>query len=254
MLVAERCEKILRLVRTGGSVRVSELSTICNVTEETIRGDLARLEKEGKLKRSHGGAVAINDPMLEEPYSEREVKHVAEKIQIARKAIEFVENRDFIILDASTTARYMASELPNMRLTVLTNSLRVVLELSSKRRIKVISTGGTLRSRTMAFVGPLAEKALDQYHVNKAFLSCQGIHLDRGVSETNELQARIKQKMTEISDQVFMLVDSSKFGLQSFAHVAPMNNIDYLITDECAETFNLDTPANDRLKIMRVSL
>lgn len=254
MLVAERCEKILRLVRTGGSVRVSELSTICNVTEETIRRDLARLEKEGKLKRSHGGAVAINDPMLEEPYSEREVKHVAEKIQIARKAIEFVENRDFIILDASTTARYMASELPNMRLTVLTNSLRVVLELSSKRRIKVISTGGTLRSRTMAFVGPLAEKALDQYHVNKAFLSCQGIHLDRGVSETNELQARIKQKMTEISDQVFMLVDSSKFGLQSFAHVAPMNNIDYLITDECAETFNLDTPANDRLKIMRVSL
>lgn len=254
MLVAERCEKILRLVRTGGSVRVSELSTICNVTEETIRRDLARLEKEGKLKRSHGGAVAINDPMLEEPYSEREVKHVAEKIQIARKAIEFVENRDFIILDASTTARYMASELPNMRLTVLTNSLRVVLELSSKRRIKVISTGGTLRSRTMAFVGPLAEKALDQYHVNKAFLSCQGIHLDRGVSETNELQARIKQKMTEISDQVFMLVDSSKFGLQSFAHVAPMNNIDYLITDERAETFNLDTPAHDSLKIMRVSL
>lgn len=158
MLVAERYEKIVELVNERGSIRVSELSRLCGVTEETIRRDLDKLEKEGRLKRSHGGAVSIKDPQPETPYSEREITNVEEKRMIAREAVKHIRPKDRIILDASTTAWYMASIIPDIPLTVLTNSIKVSLELSAKQQIEVISTGGILTAKSLSYVGPLAER------------------------------------------------------------------------------------------------
>ena len=125
----------------------------------------------------------------------------------------------------------MASMLPDIPLTVLTNSIKVAAELSSREKIEVISTGGILAKRSLSFVGPLAERSLDAYHVDKLFFSCKGVHLERGVSESNELQARIKQKMAGMADQVILLADSSKFGIQAFTHVADLDQVDAIITD-----------------------
>lgn len=233
MLVAERYEKIVGLVNERGSIRVTELSELCQVTEETIRRDLDRLEQAGRLRRSHGGAVSVKDqPQQPEiPYAEREITHAEEKRRIAQEAVSQIKPKDRILLDASTTAWYMASYLPDFPLTVLTNSIKVATELSSKEKIEVISTGGLLAQRSLSFVGPLAERSLDMYHVDKVFFSCKGVHLDRGISESNELQARIKQKMIGMADSVILLADASKFGIQAFTHVAELGEIDTIITD-----------------------
>jgi DeoR family L-fucose operon activator len=232
MLVAERYEKIVGLVNDRGGIRVSELSELCQVTEETIRRDLDRLEQAGRLRRSHGGAVSVKDNQQPEiPYSEREITHAEEKKRIAQEAIKRIALKDRILLDASSTAWYMAADLPDQPLTVLTNAIKVATELSSKEKIEVISTGGILAQRSLSFVGPLAERSLDAYYVNKVFLSCKGVHLDRGISESNELQARIKEKMIGMADEVILLADSSKFGVQAFTHVADLSEVDVIITD-----------------------
>lgn len=232
MLAAERYEKIVSVVNQRGAIRVSELSELFQVTEETIRRDLDRLEQAGRLSRSHGGAVSIKDDQQPEiPYFEREITYAEEKKRIAQAAIKRIGLNDRILLDASSTAWYMAAEVPDLPLTVLTNSIKVATELSSKEKIDVISTGGLLAQRSLSFVGPLAERSLDAYHVDKVFLSCKGVHLERGISESNELQARIKERMIGMADEVILLVDSSKFGVRAFTHVADLSEVDVIITD-----------------------
>ncbi|MEK8126516.1 DeoR/GlpR family DNA-binding transcription regulator [Paenibacillus filicis] len=233
MLVAERYELIVQLVNERGSIRVSELSELCGVTEETIRRDLDRLESAGRLRRSHGGAVSVKETQAqaEIPYFEREILNAEEKRRIAQEAIRWIQPYDRVLLDASTTAWYMASYLPDIPLTVLTNSVKVVSELSGKEKIEVISTGGRLAKRSLSFVGPLAERSMDAYHVDKLFLSCKGIHLERGISESNEQQALVKQRMIGIAEQVFLLADASKFGVRAFTHVAELDVASAIITD-----------------------
>lgn len=231
MLVAERLQKIVQLVNERGSIRVSELSELCEVTEETIRRDLDKLESEGKLLRSHGGAVSVKESQPETPFRERETMNAEQKRRIAEEAIKHIEPKDRIILDASSTAWYMAQILPDIPLTVVTNSIKVALELSSKEKIQVISTGGLLTPGSLSYIGPLAERSLDLYHVEKAFISGKGLHLQKGVSESNEWQALIKQKMISIADEVYLLADYSKFGQQSFAHVSGWDQIQHIVTD-----------------------
>lgn len=251
MLVAERYEKIVQLVNDRGSIRVSELSELCGVTEETIRRDLDRLEQAGKLRRSHGGAVNVKDQQPETPFTEREIAHAEEKRQIAQEAIRLIKPKDRIVLDASTTAWYMASHLPDIPLTVLTNSIKVALELSTKEKIEVISTGGLLASRSLSYVGPLAERSLDAYYVDKLFLSCKGVHLERGISESSELQARIKLKMIGIAEQVVLLADSSKFGVQAFTQVAELSEVHSIITDK---RIGADTVAELKARSMDLTI
>ncbi len=249
VLVAERYEQILRMVDEKGSIRVSELSRQFGVTEETIRRDLDQLEKANKLRRSHGGAVSLKQEKTESPYFEREIKNIHSKRKLAKEAVNYVEENDNIILDASSTAWYMAKELPDIPLTILTNSIKVAAELSDKGNIQVVSTGGLLSSRSLSFVGPLAERSLDEYHVDKAFLSCQGIHLKRGLSDSNELQAHLKQKIIEVADSVYLLVDHSKFGVQSFARIAGWKEIDKVLTDAQAKAEDIQ-----QLKEMQVNV
>jgi DeoR/GlpR family transcriptional regulator of sugar metabolism len=231
MLVAERHEKIIDLVNEKGSIRVSELSKVFNVTEETIRRDLEKLESEGKLQRSHGGAVSIKENEIEAPYFEREVRNVKEKLAVAEEAVKYVSVNDRIILDASTTAWYMAKRLPDLPVTVLTNSMKVAMELANREKVSVIMVGGTMLPRSLSFVGPQTNNALEYYHVNKAFISCQGIHSKRGISDSNEMQALVKQKMIDIADEIYLLADHTKFGKQAFSRFGMINAIHTIITD-----------------------
>ncbi|MEK4661363.1 DeoR/GlpR family DNA-binding transcription regulator [Priestia sp. FSL H7-0729] len=255
MLVAERYEKIVEWVDTQGSMRVTELSERCGVTEETIRRDLDKLEQAGRLRRSHGGAVSVKykeELQSEIPYPERAVAHAEEKRRIATEAVKMVESGDRIALDASTTAWYMAAGLPNIPLTVLTNSIKVAAELSNKEQIRVIATGGQLASKSLSFVGPLAERSLDAYHVDKVFLSCKGVHLTKGISESNELQALVKQKMIHIADEVILLADSSKFNIQAFTRVAEMSSVGKVITDQGVDEEHVSALIEQNITCIRV--
>lgn len=251
MLVAERHEKITALVNEKGSIRVSELSQIFKVTEETIRRDLEKLENDGKLQRSHGGAVSIKDHDVEAPYFEREVRNVKEKMAVAEEAVKYVAANDRIILDASTTAWYMAKRLPDIPLTVLTNSMKVAMELVNREKVSVIAVGGSLLQKSLSFVGPQTNNALESYHVNKAFISCQGIHIERGISDSNEMQALVKKKMIEISDEIYLLADYTKFGVQAFSRVATMDAIDFVITDSKTTQEQIEEFRDLPIKVIR---
>ncbi|WP_088105221.1 DeoR/GlpR family DNA-binding transcription regulator [Halalkalibacter urbisdiaboli] len=232
MLIEERYKKIVDLVNEHGSMRVTQLSQICNVTEETIRRDLAKLEAEEKLVRSHGGAVSIQERQVEIPFDRREITNVEQKKKIAAEAVKLIYPNERIYLDASTTAWYTASIIPNIPLTVLTNSIKVALELSEKDRIDVIVIGGSLSQSTLSFIGPLAERSLENYFVDKAIISCKGIDLTRGLSDSNEMQARLKQKVMSLADKIILMADYSKFGVNAFTKVGAITSIHSIITDE----------------------
>ncbi|WEG10933.1 DeoR/GlpR family DNA-binding transcription regulator [Pullulanibacillus sp. KACC 23026] len=232
MLVADRQRKIVELVNEKISVRVTELSQLFNVTEETIRRDLEKLEKLRALRRSHGGAVRLENDSLEISYREREITNQKQKRAIAQAAIQFIEPGDKIILDASTTSWYMAQEIPNQPLTVITNSINVALALSKKDNIQVISVGGMLSPKSLSFVGPLASRSLRAYHVSKAFISCQGIDFETGISDSNEWQALLRKEILAVSDKTILLVDSSKFQTRTFVQITnSLTDIDMIITD-----------------------
>ena len=232
MLVAERQRKIVDIVNEKLSIRVSELSKLFSVTEETIRRDLEKLERENLLRRSHGGAVSIQKEQTEISYLEREITNSEEKRAIALEAVSLIQPGEQIILDASTTAWYMAKELPDFPLTVITNSIKVAVELSKKEKVRVISTGGMLSPKSLSYVGPLAENSLTTYHVNKAFISCKGVHLQGGLTDTNEWQALLKRQMMNIAEQTILMADSSKFDTQTFVTIASLSEVALIITDE----------------------
>src|SRR5699024_5705405 len=157
-----------------------------------------KLEKDDKLSRIHGGALANKEMERREiPHFEREITNIDGEKEIALLAAKQINEHDTVILDASSTALSLAKILENLTMSVLTNSINVSLELSVKQDITVISSGGTLLSKSLSFAGPLAETSLDNYHVNKAFISCHSFHADYGISDSNELQARVKKKMIE---------------------------------------------------------
>jgi len=232
MLVVERQREIVGLVERERSVRVNLLARRFQVTEETIRRDLEKLEREGKLVRSHGGAVFFGHGGRETPIAERAVHSVQEKTAIARDAVQRIEEGDTILVDASTTAMQMVRLLPDIELTVLTNSLQVCQELAGRTRMRVICTGGELSVLSLSFVGPRAEQMLADYHVNRLFFSCTGVDLSYGLSDINEDQAVLKQRMMAAADHTYLLADRSKFGIRALKRFGALEEVKTMITND----------------------
>jgi len=240
MLIAERQRSIITMVTEGGSARVTDLAKHFGVTEETIRRDLEKLESEGKLLRSHGGAVAPVVASGERHYTERQVANTREKSAIARLAVQLIEEGDTVVLDASSTVLHLARLLPDIDVTVLTNSIQVALALADRPRVRVVGTGGTLSSASLSFAGPQAEESLEKYYVNKAFLSCTGVDLEFGLSDINERQALLKVKMMDIAARTYLLADHSKFGAKSLRRFSRIEDVDEIITDSSVDADTLE--------------
>jgi DeoR/GlpR family transcriptional regulator of sugar metabolism len=218
-----------------GNARVADLSQRCQVTEETNRRDLEKLESSGQLKKTYGGAVLINGDSPEPPLQMRSTEKTEEKKAIAQVAAQFIESEDVIILDASTTALQIAKNLPPVEeLVVVTNAVEVALELANKAGVRVLCTGGILRGKSLSFVGPLAEQALHRYNINKAFISCQGVTAENGATDSNELEVKVKSEMIKVARESFLLVDNSKFGAAAFATIAPIKDFSRVVTDHKA--------------------
>jgi DeoR/GlpR family transcriptional regulator of sugar metabolism len=240
MLAMTRRTKIMEIMLEHGSARVAELSQRFQVTDETIRRDLESLENSGQLKKTYGGAVLLNADSPERSFQTRSAEKTEEKKAIARIALQLIEPQDVIILDASTTALQIAKNLPQMELVVVTNAIEVALELANRAGVRVLCTGGILRARSLSFVGPLAEQALHQYNINKAFISCQGVTLKAGATDFNELEARVKSEMIKAAREPFLLVDNSKFGVTAFATIARIEDFRRIITDRRLSPEELD--------------
>ena len=231
MLAIERQRAILSKLAREGSVRVAGLAEQFEVTEETIRRDLGKLERQGKIVRSHGGALLAEPEESLRPFAWREGAYGREKAAIGEVAVSRIGVGDRIFLDASTTCWHMAKRLEDRPLTVVTNSLQIPVALSGHSQVDVHVLGGRLGKKSLSFIGPTAEAQIQQYHVDKLFLSCKGADLHRGISDVTETQAHLRRIMLECADRKYLLVDHSKFGIQSLAYICDMSAFDEVITD-----------------------
>ena len=196
---------------------ILELSKEFGVTEETIRKDLQELSEEGKLLRTFGGA-AIREYGTERPLDQRIIQNLSEKQKIARAAVELLGEGNMIVMDAGSTTSVLAKSLPHdKRIIVLTNSLEITNILATQPGISVICTGGRLREKSMSLQGVLAESSIESFNAELAFISCAAVDVKLGVMDSNEGEARIKQKMIGMAREVYLLADSMKIG--GIAHI-----------------------------------
>ena len=232
MLAIERKNEILEILQKEQRVLVSELAKRYDVTEETIRRDLEKLESEGYVKRTYGGAVLNQNTNVDMPLRIRENANRNEKQITAKMVAQLVEDGDRIMLDASSTSLMIAKELKNKKkLTVITNAVEVLIELAGQDGIQVISTGGNLNETSLSLVGNAAQKVLNGYHVDKAVFSCKGIDMANGLTDSNELDSDIKNVMYACADTAILAVDSSKFNHVSFVKTMQPKKGDILVTD-----------------------
>ncbi|NIK25512.1 DeoR/GlpR family DNA-binding transcription regulator [Paenibacillus lupini] len=229
MNVIRRHELIMALLASR-EVTVQELSERLNVTGKTIREDLAKLEEKGLLLRIHGGAVLAQSDQLgilsqQEPL----VRHAPEKTEIAELALQYIELGDIIALDGGSTTLEIAKKLPNQSLTVITNDVHIIAELSRKDAIQLVVPGG-YRVRNM-LAGAEAEAYIRKLNIKKAFLSATGVHPEFGFTiYTGDLTA-FKRALLETSQSSYVVVDHHKFGQGALFTFADFQDITTIITD-----------------------
>ncbi|OMF36003.1 DeoR family transcriptional regulator [Paenibacillus sp. FSL H8-0548] len=231
MLAAERHRKIIEKLEQLGAVKVSELSEQFGVTEKTVREDLERLEEKGLLKRTHGGAVVEQGSEnslypLQFPNS----KHGQEKSAIAALALSCIEPNDIIALDAGSTTLEMAKKLPNMPVTVLTNDLLIIRELTMKDQVRLVIPGGYRHNNLL--IGAESQEWINRLNVHKLFLSTTGIHLEYGLTIFTEELAKLKKLYMDNAKVVYCLADHHKFDKGALITFAELSEIDYIITDD----------------------
>lgn len=231
MLAVKRQEKIMQILHRDGIVKVGETSISFGVSEETIRRDLQKLEKDGVLFRTYGGAYITKNVNPDIPVSIRESFYFEGKEDIGVICSDMIEEGDTIFLDSSTTALHIAEKIKyKKRLTVVTNAVKVITILADSY-IKIIGCGGNLRSRSLSMVGIEAECTLNHYFTDKAFVSCTSVDMDKGLTDTNEQEARIRKLMLEHSAKKILIADATKFGKISFASICPLTAIDTVVSD-----------------------
>lgn len=233
MLVDERRHLIAEIVIAEGAATVPALSKRFGVSQVTIRSDLEALERQGTLTRNRGGAVANRIARFIPAFQKSSSVNLDAKQAIAERAASLAQDDDWILLDAGSTTLLLAEEFFTRRLTVAANSIYAINKLVESVDITLLSLGGTLYKPVLSYVGSLAEAALDQLHFDRLFLGVNGF-TDRGPWLNNPSELGIKRAMIRQSRQVVALADSSKLGIESSVLIAPLKDIDVLITDRNA--------------------
>jgi DeoR/GlpR family transcriptional regulator of sugar metabolism len=241
MFAAERRQVILELVRSNGAVSLRELARIVKTSEVTVRRDLRQLEAEGMLARRHGGAVANDRTAYEPSYTEKAGVASDEKAAIADLAAELVQPGDAIVIGAGTTTLALAKRLTRLaELTVVTNSLLVMQAFARTPGIEVLVTGGLLRGSILALVGSAAEDSVATLRVQRAFMSGNGLTAARGMSTPNAAVAGIDRALVATANEVVVLVDNTKIGMDTMYQTVPTAGISHVVTDAGADPDEVD--------------
>ncbi len=232
MLAIERRNAILSKLSAEGKVVVSDLSNEFNVTEETIRRDLEKLDRDGLARKTYGGAVKNENFNIDLPFQVRKQTNVEGKRLIADKISEMIHDGDYIMLDSSTTALYVVQKILTLKkITLITNSVEILLELCNKPDWTIISTGGVLKEGGLSLVGYQAEKMVSGFHVDLAVCSCKGLNKELTVTDSNERDSEIKKAFFAAANRRILAVDSTKFDKTSFVKVCDVGNVDTIVTD-----------------------
>ncbi|MDR2939246.1 MAG: DeoR/GlpR family DNA-binding transcription regulator [Clostridiales bacterium] len=233
MLALERRNSILMKLQEQKKVTVGELSLIYNVTEETIRRDLEKLHNSGLVIKSYGGAILNEAANIELPFNVRKKRNVSGKQKIAEIICGLIENGEHIFLDASTTSVFIAKAIKKKQcLTVITNSIEVLIELSDVSGWDIVSTGGNLNEGYLALTGQKAVTDINRFYAEKAIISCKGLDMEIGPTDAREEFALCKEAMIQSSQCAVLAVDSSKFNIKAFSVIENIKAIDIIVTDK----------------------
>ena len=243
MTAEARRRRIVQLLENEGNVKVEELAGLFEVSQVTIRKDLAELEEQGMLQRTYGGAAFSHRSRFNVSFFQRLQMHGSQKDLIARAALAYIHEGDTIIIDAGSTTLALAQVLPGQfrSLYIITSSVPAALELS-RAGYEILLVGGQVRNHSLALIGPTAIKTLETFHADRAFLGSSGITLAHGHSTPNPLDAEVKQAMMRSADESYVLADSTKFGHACLSTFANLSDVHLTITDfgmpaEFAEAF-----------------
>lgn len=233
MLAAERRRIITQRIQATGQVVVSALSAEFSVSEETIRRDLEHLEKEGIAVRIYGGAVLAGNDRVAPPYSIRKNTNIEPKVAIAQLLSDMLCDGDTLMVDESSTSAYAVRAIRHLKnITLITNSVELLREMTAQDSWHLVSTGGSLKPDVLALVGPHAARTVQSYHVRYAILSCRGINEKLGLADSSDEVVQVKQAMMAAADCTLLLADHRKFDREGLVALGNLSAVDKLITDQ----------------------
>lgn len=243
LLAEERRRKIVEILEKDGRVTVEEISRRFSVSAVTARADLDELSENGSAVRSHGGAVKRLSAVQDYPLKFKESLHHAEKVRIGQAAARMVKSGQTIILDSGTTTAQVARHIKVSKLkslTVITNALNIGMEFVDSPNVSLIMVGGILRHLSNSFVGPQAERMLNDLHADHLFLAVDGMHPELGLSTPDILEAQLNTVMMRVANEVTVVADASKYGRRSLSLIGGLEAAHRLITDDRMQTDQIE--------------
>ena len=253
MFAEERKEKILQLLQEKNKILVPDLCKYFNLSPATIRNDLRELSSAGLLRRTHGGALLMEQTSHELTTSQKEVKNVAEKKAIAAYAASLIEDGDSIALDTGTTMMELAKLIcQKNNLTVITNDLDIASYLENNSSIHIVLAGGAIRRGFHCCVGSITVRDILGFGVDKAFMAANGISGKTGLSTPDLNQAEVKKAMIGIALTTIAVIDSSKLGNVSFVNFAPIDSINRLIIDNKGDQDEIRLIADKGVNVVQI--
>lgn len=253
MLAVERKARIVEYVRKHRIATIGELANEFSVHDATIRRDLAELEQEGLLKRTHGGATIEEWTNNEASFNERYNSMLEQKMLIGQMAASMVKDGEHIIIDSGTTTLHIAKNLTHhTNLTVITNDINIAAELRDSPGIKVILTGGELYPSSYMLNGMFTEQVLNSLHVHKAFIGIPVLHSKFGLMHPEAQLVPTKQSMINAAEEIIVVADDSKIGKVSLHTVALNDAVHKLITGKNILEHDMDLFANSGIQVITV--
>lgn len=253
IFVEERRECIMKLLQKYRRITLVELSKAFDVGEVTLRRDLNELEAKGLIRRTHGGAILVDNASEEIAIKERESKNKEEKERIARFISQIVRNGETLMMDGGSTTLHIAQMLKNKNeLAIITNTPVIANELVGINGNRVILTGGVLQAKTHALVGPVAKYALSGLHADKVILGMTAMLPEEGFFTVNHYEAEIKRTMMRCGKEVIVAIDSSKIGNITFSFVSDFSRVDKLVIDSGISKEQIETIERQDVEVIVV--
>ncbi|MBQ3116442.1 MAG: DeoR/GlpR transcriptional regulator [Clostridia bacterium] len=251
MLTLERQEEILEILNKNKSATVEELAHELFVSGATIRRDLRIMEKQGLIKRSHGGAMPFKSSAEESAFAIREQENIVAKKTIATLASKLIKNGDSVFIDSSSTVGTVVPLLNNFQfLSVTTTGLRNALLLSQTNNVKIYIAGGQIQNHSNSIIGTDTMDYIARIHADISLVSCSGVGLNSGFTDSSIEQSKLKQQMRKNSSVVAVLCDSTKFNKTFLCRNFNFDEVDYLITEKTPPIEFVEKIAETKCKII----
>ena len=253
MDVENRRSSILDILAQEGKVKVIELSKLFNLSEVTIRNDLADLDEAGLLERRHGGAVSTNKAYYNMSFNDRMKTNEKEKRQIAAACAAMIDDGDTLMLNSGTTTLFVVQELRNSKnLTIVTNCVSIAQEVMNYDKINIILLGGNFNAQYQFTYGDDTLNQLKKYKADKLVLSADGVNCSEGITTFHHLESEVNHQMISRANKTIVVADYTKIGRASFAHIDPIKNVDCIITNINADTDEVELFKENAIEVKLV--